>query len=272
MEKRVAIVEVDGQKVLGVVEKHCSPSCPCEKPREKGIANPAMLTLAHLDPQCSLQRIRSQIEGLLIPQIHNRLSSLDSVDFEAYCKEQRQIHFAKADECIRFLANPGKKFLRSMLTTKLWNEQAVKVYSQALAANAIDGNIMALPSATACEPKLKNLLDILRGGFTVERLTALITYLVPDLDKLRSLPKEKQQGRGRNGEWKSAFPAVAAALEARGYLLDTVSDRVLASLFYKQFNVSISDKTFSKRRLLDEKLSDEDYLARANSWLDKERP
>jgi hypothetical protein len=270
MEHRVRIIEIDGQKVLGTVEKHCGPMCPCEKPREKGITNLATLRLAHFDPQCHLQRIPGLIEGLLLPQIHNRLDVGSDIDFEAYCKAQQQIHLTKVDEHIRFLANPGNRFSHEMLVNKLWNEQAVIVYSQALAANAIDGNAMVLPSVTAREPQLKNLSDTLRGAFTIEQLEELVNNLIPNLEAARS--NDKQGQAGQSVKWKSAFPAIALALMQRGYMAKDVSCNSLAHLFCKHFKVSITGRTFQNRMQPDQTGTGRDYFTQAMTWLDKVQP
>ena len=98
------------------------------------------------------------------------------------------------------------------------------------------------------ESNAKSISDALQNGFTVEHLVSLLNELVPDLEQLRQLPKEKQQGRGPNGQWKSAFPAVAAALMKRGYMTRDISDKALTRLFNAQFGVAISDGTMRKTR------------------------
>lgn len=143
MEHRFASLKINGEIVTGLFEKHCGLSCPCAK----GGTSPATLVLTNFAPECSLQRIPSLVEGLLIPQIRNRIATLSTVDFEAYCKKEREMHFTEADKSIRVLANPCNTFEHKTLIHKLWNEQAVKVYSQALAANAVDGNAIALADA-----------------------------------------------------------------------------------------------------------------------------
>lgn len=266
MEHRLAFLKIDGQTQLVTVEKHCGPLCPCEK----GNATPASLTLANLAPECSLQRIPGLIRGSLKPQIDTHWELYSSTEFEEHCKTQRNFHLSKMAESVRHLADPCNRFLRSKLIHKIWNEQAAKVYSEYLAANSITGNGLLKPNAMPREPKVKRISDALQNGFTVEHLAALINELVPDLESLRQLPKVKQQGRGPNGEWKSAFPAVAAALMKRGYMTRDISGKDLTRLFNAQFKVIISDGLMRKTRAHEEQTFTNSYFGDALAWLKAE--
>ena len=268
MAIRGAKLNINGQTQLVIVEKRCGPLCPCEK----GNATPAAMTLAKLEPECDLQRIPGLVHGMLRPQVERDWALFSNSEFETHCKEQRKFHLDKANESIRYLANPFNTFSRSKLIHKIWNEQAARFYSECLAANAITGNGLLKANATPRESNAKSISDALQNGFRVEHLAALINKLVPNLEKLRQLPKEKQQGRGINGEWKSAFPAVAAALMKRGYMTRDISDKALTRLFNAQFGVAISDGTMRKTRAHEWQTFTNNYFEQALAWLEAEMP
>lgn len=266
MAYRLATIKINGETQLILAEKHCSALCPCEK----GNATPASITLANLEVNCALHRIPSLIRGSLEPQINTHWEMYSKADFEEHCKTQRTFHLGKMAESIRHLANPCNSFSRSILMHKIWNEQAAKVYSEYITANAINGSELLDGKATVREPKIKSLSDALYKGFTFEHLASMVSALVPNLETLRTLPKEKQGGRGPNSEWKSAFPAIVAALMNRGYLTRDISDKALERLFSKDFGVDITDRTYAKARAYDEQTFTNDYFEKAVKWLEAE--
>lgn len=266
MAYRGATLTINGQTQLVIVEKRCGPLCPCEK----GNATPASIKLANLEPECSLQQIPGLIRGSLKPQIDTHWELYSSTEFEEHCKEKRNLHLSHMAESVRYLANPHNKFLRSKLIHKIWNEQAAKVYSEYLAANAITSGGLLEADKMPRPFNAKSISDVLQNGFSVEQLASLIKTLVPNLEKLRLLPKAKQQGRGPNGEWKSAFPAVAAALIKLGYMRRDVSDKELTRLFNAQFEVNFSDGTMRKTRAHEEQTFTNGYFENALAWLKAE--
>ena len=99
MAYRGAMLNINGQTQLVIVEKRCGPLCPCEK----GNGAPAALTLANLEPECDLQRIPGLVDGMLRPQVKRDWELFSNSEFETHCKEQRRFHLDKANESIRYL-------------------------------------------------------------------------------------------------------------------------------------------------------------------------